>query len=204
LSSRLNLAKDPFLNRKPVERFQWALWILGAVLLALNVSSYMQNRTDTTELRARSRGLEEQIEAEAKQILGLQDTLNTLGPQQQNARVAFLNAKIAQRTFPWGEVFDNIGEILPRRARLRTLNPTTGRRGSRRSQTASSQKKVRLIISGIAETDEVLYELLDAFFSHDRFDNPNLSNERRTEAGHISFSMEVDFLAVIDPPEAES
>ena len=62
MSSRLNLAKDPFLNRKPVQRFQWILWILGTVLLALNVSSYLQNRTDTTELRARSRGLEEEIE----------------------------------------------------------------------------------------------------------------------------------------------
>ena len=139
----LNLALDPFLNRGPVRRFQIVLWLLGAILLALNVDSYLQNRRDSTELRERLQGIDRQIEDESEAIVDLQDTLRELGPQEQNSRVDYLNQQIAERTFPWGELFDDLGAILPRAVRLRSVTPKVDRRsrGPRASGVKASDRR---------------------------------------------------------------
>lgn len=199
-SARPNLAEDPFLNRTPVERFRLALWLLGAVLLALNVSSYLQQRADSTELRARSRLLEEEIDRRSDTVVALQETLLALGPQEQNSTVRFLNRRIAERTFPWGELFDNLGEILPSRVRLRSLTPRVGGRATRRGARAVDDPRgvVELAITGIAGSDDALYRLLDAFFEHPRFEDPKLGHQRSDDGGAQVFSLDVTYLARMD------
>ena len=197
----LNLAEDPFLNRRPVERFQIVFWLLGAILLALNVNSYLQNRRDTTEFRERLQSLDAQIERESVATVELQDTLRELGPQEQNSRVDFLNQRIAERTFPWGELFDDLGEILPRGVRLRSVNPRVdrhgrGRRGSRggpRDTRGEDDDVVGLAITGIARREEALYLLVDHFFAHSRFSDPDLNSERTLDDGQLSFNLTVAY-----------
>ena len=193
----LNLARDPFLNRGPVRRFQIVLWLLGAILLALNVDSYLQNRRDSTELRERLQGIDRQIEQESEAIVDLQDTLRELGPQEQNSRVDYLNQQIAERTFPWGELFDDLGKILPRPVRLRSVTPKVDRRsrGPRASRVKDSdERRVGLAITGIAKREEALYLLVDRFFAHPRFTDPDLNSERTLENGQLSFVLGVTYL----------
>ena len=193
----LNLARDPFLNRGPVKRFQIVLWLLGAILLALNVNSYLQNRRDSTELRERLQGIDRQIEHESEAIVELQDTLRALGPQEQNSRVDFLNQRIAERTFPWGELFDDLGKVLPKPVRLRSVNPKVDRRsrGARASRVKDGDnRRVSLAITGVAKREEALYLLVDRFFAHPRFSDPDLNSERTLENGQLSFVLGVTYL----------
>ncbi len=193
----LNLARDPFLNRGPVRRFQIVLWLLGAILLALNVDSYLQNRRDSTELRERLQGIDRRIEQESEAIVDLQDTLRELGPQEQNSRVDYLNQQIAERTFPWGELFDDLGKILPKAVRLRSVTPKVDRRsrGPRASGVKDGdERRVSLAITGIAKREEALYLLVDRFFAHPRFADPDLNSERTLENGHLSFVLGVTYL----------
>ena len=206
--ANLNLAEDPFLNRRPVQRLRMALWILGLVLLAVNVNLYMENRVKTTEERSRLRALEDEIERESEAIVELQDTLRELGPQEQNSAVVFLNQRIGERTFPWGELFDTLGEVLPAAVRLRSLNPKVGGQSPSRGVPEvrdETQDLVGLSITGIAKTDEALYQLVDAFFAHPRFERPKLSYERSQGAGNLSFALNVDYLpAVSSLPENDA
>ena len=201
----LNLAGDPFLNRRPVKRFQIVFWLLGAILLALNVDSYLQNRGDSTEFREQLQSLDAQIEGESEATVALQNTLRELGPQEQNSRVYFLNQQIAERTFPWGELFDDLGKILPRAVRLRSVNPRVDRhrRGPRASR-IEDDDNVGLSITGIARREEALYSLVDQFFAHSRFGDPDLNSERTLDNGHLSFSLTVTYLPRQGPAPKET
>lgn len=191
----LNLAGDPFLNRRPVERFQIVFWLLGAILLALNVNSYLQNRRNSTEFRERLQILDAQIEGESEATVELQNTLRELGPQEQNSRVYFLNQRIAERTFPWGELFDDLGKILPPAVRLRSVNPRVDRQSrGPRSARVEDDESVGLAITGIAKREEGLYRLVDRFFVHSRFGDPDLNSERTLDNGQLSFTLTVTYL----------
>ena len=52
---------------------------------------------------------------------------------------------------------------------------------------------MRLHLTGIAESDEALLELLDNLFAHPAFDSPQLPNEVRRPEG-VSFSLNVLYL----------
>ena len=196
----LNLSNAPFLNRRPVLRFVAALWLLGLVLVALNATSFMRNRSGSTDLRSQLRSLNTEIEAVGAQIVDLQATLEDLDPEKQNSRVLYLNERIVERTFPWGRLFDDLGEVLPRQVRLRNLNPTIEKPTSRRRSTqGSEQDLVGLAIQGIAKNDEALYALVDGLFAHPGFVSPELNHERRRDAGQVSFGLHVQYLPGVAP-----
>ena len=191
----LNLARSPFLNRRLVERFCLVFWVLGVVLTALNVSSYLRNRSDSTDLRSRLRAMDHEIAAIDEDVARLQATIRELGPEEQNSRVLYLNQQIAERTFPWGELFDELGEILPQGVRLRNLFPESLRRQSRvaRDDGTGARRSVALSITGIAKTETAIYEFVDALFAHPHFFAPDLKRDRRQESGDFSFVLSVGY-----------
>ena len=191
--SLMNLSSHPFLNRRPVQRFRLALWCLGLVLLILNVSSYLRNLSDSTDLRGRGRDLDGEIAVVEKQIAGHEEVLEQLGPEKQNSRVQFLNERIEERTFPWGELFDDIGEVLPREVRLRNLSPKAA--GERNAGTQAPERaQVALSVTGFARSDLAVYELVNALFAHPRFASPELLSERRQESGQVLFALKFFYL----------
>ena len=196
----LNLARSPFLNRRLVERFCLVFWVLGLVLIALNVSSYLRNRSDSTDLRSRLRALDGEIAAVGEEVDGLQATIRELGPEEQNSRVRFLNQQIAERTFPWGELFDELGQILPQGVRLRNLYPKSARRRptDARDDGTGARGRVALSITGVAKTETAIYELVDALFAHPHFSAPDLKNDRRQDSGSFTFALSVGYQPIRD------
>jgi len=195
MSSPINLARDPFLNTRLVVRFRQLAWLVGAALLGLNVVLFMQNRRDSTDLREQIRSVRAKIEDEDGEIDRLRATLRRLRPEDQAAQVLFLNQKIRQRTFPWGELFDHIGEVLPRNVRLTSLDPrVASERGVRSRTPVVESQGVELAVDGVAANDQQLYSLLDAFFEHSAFAEPRLAYENRNDNGSVSFSLRVGYL----------
>ena len=192
---RLNLARDPFLNTRPVERFRRTAWIVGALLLVLNVLLFLQSRSASTDLRLQLGVMREAIAGESGEVDELRRALIRLRPQDQASRILFLNQKILQRTFPWGELFDHIGEVLPRNVRLTTLVPQveSGRLDDDGEMTDYGAK-VALSIDGVARDDQQHLRLLDAFFAHPAFEDPDLGFERRLDDGSVRFAVRVGYL----------
>lgn len=199
----LNLARRPFLNTRPVNRLSLALWLLGAVLLLGNVTLFWSYLSGSTEKRADLARMEEQIEHERREVSRLDARLAGLDLRQQNEQVEYLNRKIAERTFSWSLLFDQLAEVLPNDVRLIQLQPAPigsderpGVRASRRRGQPLSSDRVRLIIQGEARSDEALLQFIDNLFAHRAFDNPDLAQESRSEdnQNRVRFDVRVTYL----------
>jgi Tfp pilus assembly protein PilN len=199
LSSLLaNLAAAPFVNKRPVQRFTVAAWVIGALLAALNVFLWLQYRHDSTALRARLAETRSAIEAASRNVVAMDGELDGLDLAAQNAQVDFLNDRIAERTFPWSLLFERIAATLPDGVRLRGLNPVFEKRdrrpGRQRETTLPENELVDLKIQGSAKSDEELYALIDAFFSSPAFDRPRLYQEsRNATGGEVEFTVDVRY-----------
>ncbi len=119
----VNLARRPFINRRPIVRFAALLWLVGAVLLLWNVRLYRSHWQGTTDNRRELAEKQEAL-AVARQALGQQaQRLAALDLRERNFRVAFLNSLISRRTFPWSALFDDLEEVLPAEVKLFNIQP---------------------------------------------------------------------------------
>ena len=181
-----NLARDPFVNRRPVERLTVALWVLAVALFGVNGWLYWghfsgrgQQQSELAEVDG-GMGDERRLLNEAMAVLEAYDL------EWQREQVAFLNARIAERAFSWSALFDHLAEVLPRNVRVERVTPkVAGQRRLRRgARQRAAEDEVELELTGAAEEDAALLVLLDAFFAHERFQRPNL----RVETHHGSSS----------------
>jgi hypothetical protein len=195
-----NLAAAPFVNKRPVQRFAVAAWVVGVLLTAVNVLLWVQYRHESTTLRGRLGETRAAIERKSKSVVDMDQQLRGLQLPAQNAQVEFLNARIAERTFPWSLLFERIAGILPDGVRLQSLAPVFD---DRRTQPRSQRKKeeaaprgpedqvISLKIRGAAKTDDALYQLIDAFFASPAFAQPRLFQE--STAAEVEFTVDVDY-----------
>lgn len=205
----LNLARRPFVNTRPAVRVALLLWALGLLLLLGNVTLFWSYLAGSDEIRAELDRTEKQIEAERQTAGRLQQRLDAIDLEELNEQVVYLNAKIADRTFSWSRLFDQIAEVLPNDVRLVRLAPSGAvsddeRRGSRARRDEEDDGTVRLAIAGVAKTDEALTRFLNNLFAHPAFPDLNLSQESRDEAtGEVQFQVTASYLrhAVAEPGE---
>jgi Tfp pilus assembly protein PilN len=201
-STHLNLARQPFVNSRPLVRLTVLLWVAALALAGGNLWLYYQYLTGSTETRARLAEVEDATEASRRQAAELEGQLAAFGLGQQNDVVTFLNSKIDERTLAWGRLFDRLAALLPDDVRLLSLSPRAGDREGRRrggSATAGERPRVELEIAGEAKTDEALLALIDALFRDPAFERPNPQRETRGKSGPLRFDLTVDYL-----PETEA
>lgn len=192
----LNLAARPFVDRRPWRRLTALLWALGVALLTLNAVLYWGYLTGSADARAELAGLREQLAGDQTELDRWSTELARLDVEAQNREVAFLNGRIADRRFPWGQLFNDIEQVLPWNTRLRSLAPERGDRTRRRrgALAAGDRSRVVLDLTGEAQDDQGLLDLLDALFEHPAFDDPKLLHESRQEAGPLDFTIAVVYL----------
>lgn len=195
----LNLASDPFLNRRPVRRIGALLWLLALALVLLNARSYWLHFVGQDRQQSELSDLEPKIAEERRQLDQALASLGQFDLSWQSEQVEFLNAKIAERTFSWSALFDHLSEVLPRNVRIERVTPHLTKRGRSRGrrELRTAEDEVQLEFTGAAEEDDALLVLIDAFFAHERFRRPNLKVEARSDDGRgVGFSMTVRYLPV--------
>lgn len=199
----LNLSRRPFLNTRPVTRVALLLWALGALLLLGNVTLFWNYLSGSTEKREELARMEEQVEREGEAVRKLEAQLAGLDLEQQNRQVAYLNRKIAARTFSWSLLFDRLAETLPDNVRIIQLRPgAIAGDERRRTRTSDDEEdaplasaRVPMVIAAEAKSDEQILEFVDNLFAHRFFDHPNLLQESRTESGdRVQFTLHVTYL----------
>lgn len=181
MSESLNLSRRPFVNSRPVVRTALFLWLAGGLLLLSNVFLFWSYLSGSTEKRAERDRLEESVVQQQKVVADLEARLAQLELGQQNEQVAFLNRKIAERTFAWSLLFDRLSEVLPDDVRLLQLQPAAiagdDRPGSRSAPTTTlrgrrpmgSSDRVPIIIQAEAKSGEAQLKFLDNLFAHPSF-----------------------------------
>lgn len=188
----MNLARRPFLNRRPVWRFAAFASLVGVALLATNVLLFVRYRRDSTDLRLRLSQTRSEVETVSRSIVELSGGLERMGLEAQNEKIDYLNSRLAERGFPWSQLFQRIGETLPLGVRLTSLSPRLSF-GSRRTSAASTRREQQLALNvdGVARSSEELYAFVDALFAHEAFSDPLLHNESIAEDGEVSFRLDI-------------
>jgi len=190
-SRSLNLASKGFTNERPLRRAAVLLALVGLVLLGVNAILYGRYQAASVEVRSQLREVESGIEKELGAVQVLEASLSRLDLEAQNEQVEFLNDRIAERTFPWSQLFDHLTEVLPAEVRLSSLSPTSESRD--RSRRRLDDSSVRLAMSGEAKTDEALVAFVDGLFSSPSFTDPHLTQENR-ETGAVRFVLDARYL----------
>ena len=189
-----NLARQPFVNLRPVHRTAIGLAGLALLLTAWNVVTYERAGSGAAARATEIARLERESAAARERLATIEADLASRDLTAENRQASFLNERIEERTFSWNLLFDRLAEALPREVRLRSLSPrVAGARGGERGRrTASVRTPVELRIVGEAADDESLLEFVDRLFAHPSFDRPDLETESR-QAGGVSFSLNVIF-----------
>ena len=195
-----NLATRRFENLRPVRRISLLLAGLALALTAWNVVTWWRMGSGAAEKRAElDRLIAETAESQSR-VQTLERDLAAADLAAKNREARFLNARIAERTFSWNGLLDDLNEALPRGVRLRQLSPLSERRRSEddgerapavRRPSAAREGAVVLRISGEAEDSEAVLAFVDALFAHPRFEQPDLARESERATGLVEFDLGV-------------
>jgi len=195
-----NLAREPFVNLRPVRRTAAALTVLAVALTAWNVFTYERAGSGAAARSAEIARLERDIAAARDRQATIDSDLAARDLVAENRRAEFLNARIEERTFSWNQLFDRLSEALPRGVRLHSLTPRVAtERGYRARRAASVRTPVVLRIVGEASDTEALLEFVDRLFAHPAFEKPNLESESRQSSNQLSFGLSVTYFPETAP-----
>ncbi len=190
---KLNLAVRPFENRRPKRRLATIFWVLAGLASAWNLFLFVEYWKGSSSGRDDLRAVRAEIDDRARNIRDLEAALRSADLSAQNEHVRFLNRKIAERTFPWSRLFDDIAEVLPRNVRLESLAPSIPDSKKRRGEAVpESIEWIGLQLRGVSKTSEEILELVDAMFSASVFASPVLSDERDRDHG-VEFDLGVRY-----------
>jgi hypothetical protein len=154
-----NLARDPFVNRRPIRRVSGLFWILAAGVLAVDGWLYWGHFAGQGRQQSTLEELEGGAAEERRRLDAALSSLDDFDIDWQRDQITFLNAKIAERTFSWSALFDHLSEVLPRSVRVERVTPQRASRVSARKRRSRqmAEDEVNLELTGAAEEDRRLF-----------------------------------------------
>jgi Tfp pilus assembly protein PilN len=198
-AASVNLARRPFANIRPIQRLGLALWVIGGALAIAAAVLFWRSLFGIETKKAELAAIERRIAAERLQLETAEASLRRMDLRRQNQEASYLNDRIAERTFPWSVLFEDLAEVLPREVRLFSLAPQSAAGVTRASaapvvrRDPRGGRRVFLQMSGAAESDEALLRLLDNLFASPYFDAPSLPREI-FEGNSVQFALSVHYL----------
>ena len=152
--------------------------------------------------------LRRQTAAELELLSGQRERLLSFDLSEQNTKVEFLNSTIAERTFPWSRLFDDLVEAMPREVRLTSLTPRSGDLQRRRDRRRQSRGRpdgawISLEIQGESSDDDAHWGFVERLFAHPAFVDPSLLSENRESPGLVSFELVARYRTRRPSPTAE-
>lgn len=195
--AEVNLARRPFVNERPVRRAALLLAVAGLGLAAVNGWLYTRYVIERGANEGELNRIVAEIESEERQATALARQLAAADLTQQNELVAFLNQRIAERTFGWSVLFDRLEDLLPQDVRLVSLSPTEidprDRKRAAAAGAARTEVRFNLAIAGVARQPEAVLELIDALFADPAFRDPDLHQET-FRTGEVQFTLDAIYL----------
>jgi Tfp pilus assembly protein PilN len=212
----VNLSRRPFVNRRPIVRISTLLWIVGAVLLVVNVDLYTSHWRGSAKYRRQLAEVREKIARQQELLAVKSQKFHRVSLDRRNRRAAFLNQLIDARTFPWSALFDDLEEVLPDGVRLVSVRPEVRLASNRRSRAQAervlaqsvvpaedelAQDEVELRFNGVAQSFDQLEMFVSRLYDSP-FRNPYLSNtglDPTQGAGSTSFTLAAIYLTRREP-----
>jgi Tfp pilus assembly protein PilN len=168
MKARLNLATSPVQNNRRFVVFSTAIGGIGLIaMLLLSWNVYSMRRANTA-IRLEQARMETDMQALRRRRSDLETFFNRPETIQRRDLSAFLNGLIAQRAFPWTQIFMDLERSLPDGVRVVSIEP----------RLADDHLELRLTIG--AKTDEGKLKFLKALEDSHAFSNIEVLGENRT------------------------
>ena len=199
-----NLARHPFENLRPLRRVAISLTVVALLLTSWNLGTWLRTGAGAAEKAAELERLSAETGKAKAEIATLEAELATADLEAVNEQVEFLNQRIAERTFSWNHLLDDLVEALPPTARIRQLTPVLSRGASSRKARGAAPEAgevITLNLTAEAEDGESQLALIDRFFAHPRFEGPNPGRDSVGNDGLVRFDVSVLYRP---RPEAET
>ena len=114
----INLASEPFQRDRPMLVGLGALSVLGALLLAYQVTAIVSERGQAADTRRSIDRLSAQLQTVDAQQARLNNTLRLPDNAEVLERSLFLNTLIERKAISWTKIFADLGKVLPYNVRL--------------------------------------------------------------------------------------
>jgi hypothetical protein len=196
----LNLSRRPFLNSRPVVRVSLILFLLGLILLLVNVSLFWGYLSSSKDMRADIVKGEQEVDRQRDQVRRLEARLDDIPLTDLNTKILFLNGKIQDRTFSFNQLLDHLGKVLPNDVRLNRLIPLTGDQAGQAGQSRGARRvkfqdgRVPLQIVGETRDVEALDQFVQNLFAPP-FAEPNLARQEKSDDENVwRFDVTVQYI----------
>jgi hypothetical protein len=182
---RLDFARRPFLDERPVWALVSAAAVLGAVLLAANVRLWVRYHHGVADVRHAITDLNARGAAASKAAAGARDALRTYRLSSLSLESHELLRLVAERRFSWTGLLARLEKTLPADVRLAHLTPKFGEGGD-----------VGLEVGLVGRTSQTVVKTLSALAADPCFHDVVLKSETGPERGApegYSFELSVVF-----------
>lgn len=119
----LNLASQPYRDYRPVYALVVVMSLLTAFLMLNNVETYYRYVRETKATRTKIAELEQQTRKERELEERAGQRLQGLDLAHLDQQTKFINAKLAERSFSWSRLLDELESILADDVRLLSVAP---------------------------------------------------------------------------------
>ena len=165
---RLNLASTPLEKNRPFVVFSTVIGGVGLVAMLLLSWNVYSMRRSNTAIRLEQARMESDMQTLRRGRAELEVFFNRPETIQRRDLSAFLNGLIAQRAFPWTQIFMDLERNLPDGVRVVSIVP----------RLAADHLELKLTIG--AKTDEGKLKFLKALEDSHEFSDIEVLGENRT------------------------
>jgi Tfp pilus assembly protein PilN len=120
---RLNLASSPLASNRRFAVFSTTVGGLGLIAMALLWGHVYSVRRSNTAIRAEQARIESDMQTLRQRRSDLESFFNRPETVQRRDLSGFLNSLIAQRAFPWTQIFMDLERSLPDGVRIVSIEP---------------------------------------------------------------------------------
>ncbi len=180
----LNLASRPYEDKRIFIATVVGASIVVAALLFVNIDTYLRYRVETRTTRARIATLAAQTEQENRRNEIVSQQLKQIDLVALSKQTSFINAQLAERSFSWSELLDDLEKVLADDVRILSIVPSFRPDGI-----------IHLELQLEAKTSEGLVDMLNRFNRNPRFANPFPTVEAN-QGGSYRIALGVDYRPV--------
>jgi Tfp pilus assembly protein PilN len=165
---RLNLATVPLEKNRPFIVFSTAIGTIGLLTMGLLSWNVYSVRRANTAIRLEQSRIEADMQGLRRRRADLESFFNRPETVQRRELSSFLNGMIAQRAFPWTQIFMDLERNLPDGVRIVSIEP----------HLSEDHLELRLTIG--AKTDDGKLKFLKALEDSHTFSAIEVLGENRT------------------------
>ena len=179
----LNLAARPYRDYRPVYAVVVVVSLITAFLMLNNVDTYYQYVRATKSTRAKIAQLEVQTGKERELEERARRRLQGLDLKHLDAQTRYINEKLAERSFSWSRLLDELESLLADDVRLLSVAPKFDKSG-----------RIDLSLDFQSKSGNGMITTINRMNADSQFEGAFPHNESQLEGGGYSFTISVQYL----------